>query len=148
MSTTNTYLPGRTFYLLLSTTSVFTDTYTLVCLQKQGVSRSRAVNKQDSQCGIAKAYGEVDRTMAVEAINNLTPNALAANVGEASYKLIATWFEANTLIYVRRKSPTDGSLLYMDSPARISKLDDSVDVAGNMTFSFELEFEGAWDETA
>jgi hypothetical protein len=147
MSTTKTYLPGRTFYLLMSTNS-FTDTYTLVCLTKQGLTRSRSVNKQDSQCGIVKSYGEPDRVMTVEAVNNLTPDALTANVGEASYKLLATWFEANTLLYIRRKTPSDGSQLFMEGTARISKLDDSAGVADNHSFSFELEFEGTFDETA
>ena len=142
-----TYLQGRTFYLTLSANSG-TDVYTLVCLTKQGLSRDRAVTKQDSQCGIAKAYGAVDRSMNVEAINNLTPAALAAHVGEASYTLCATWFEANTLLTVTRKTPTDGSYLYMSGTARIQKLDDSADVAGSMTFNMVLEFEGDLDETA
>lgn len=147
MSTTKTYLAGRTFYLLLSDDN-WTTTYTLVCLQKQSLSRSRAVNKQDSQCGIAKAYGEVDRTMSVEAVHNLTPDAVASGVGEASYKKIATWFEANTALNVKRKTPNDGSYLYMESACRISKLDDVAEVAGNQTFSFELEMEGTFDEAA
>lgn len=147
MSTTLTYLAGRTFNLTLSA-NAGTDVYTLVCLMKQGVTRERAVNKQDTQCGIAKAFGAVDRTMTVEAVNNLTPDALASNVGEASYKLIAQWFEANTVLQVTRKSPTDGSLIFMQSNARIQKLDDAADVAGNQTFSFTLEFEGTFDETA
>ena len=147
MSTVNTYIPGRIFYLLLSADS-FTTTYTLVCLMKQGLSRSRAVNKQESQCGIAKSYGEVDRTMSVEAINNTTPDAVALGVGQCSYKQIATWFEGNTLLKVRRKYPTaDGTGLFMESECRVSKLDDTNDVANNMTFNFELELEGAIDET-
>lgn len=146
MSTVKTYLPGRTFYLLLSDDS-WTTTYTLVCLQKQGLSRSRAVTKQESQCGVAKAYGEVDRTFPVEAINNLTPDAVAAGVGEASYKKIATWFEANTALKVKRRTPTDGSQLYMEANCKISKMDDSVDSTNNMTFSFELELEDI-DEVA
>lgn len=148
MSTTKTYVPGRTFYLLLSADS-WTTTYTLVCLMKQGLSRSRAVNKQESQCGVAKSYGEVDRTMAVEAMNNTSPDAVALGVGEASYKQIAIWFEANTLLKVRRKYPSaTGAEVFMESECRISKLDDSVAVADNMTFNFDLELEGAIDETA
>lgn len=147
MSVTKTYLAGRTFYLLLSDDN-WTTTYTLVCLTKQGLKRSRPVNKQDSQCGQAKSYGEVDRNMDVEAINNLTPDAVSAGVGEASYKKIAAWFEANTVLKVKRKTPSDGSHLYMESSARIANLDDSEGVADNMTFSFTLELEGDIDETA
>lgn len=146
MSTINTYLPGRTFMLLLSDDN-WTTTYTLVCLTKQGLSRSRSVNKQDTQCGIAKAYGPSDANMPIEAVNNLTPNAVSSGVGEASYKKIASWYEANTSIKVKRKTPTDGSQLYLEASARISKLDDAADVGGNMTFSFDLEIEGDLDET-
>lgn len=145
MSTTKTYLAGRTFNLLLSDDN-WTTTYTLVCLTKQGLKRSRAVTKQDSQCGIAKAYGEVDRMMDVEAINNLTPDAVASGVGEASYKKIATWFENNTALKIKRRSPTDGSNLYMESNGKIANLDDSAGVAENMTFSFTLELDDI-DET-
>ncbi|MGQ0740215.1 MAG: hypothetical protein ACT4OJ_14280 [Bacteroidota bacterium] len=147
MSTVKTYLPGRTFYLLLSDDN-WTTTYTLVCLSKQGLKRNRPVTKQDSQCGQAKAYGEVDRMMDVEAINNLTPDAVAAGVGEASYKKIASWFEANTALKMRRKTPSDGSQLYQESACKLASLDDSAGVAENMTFSFTLELEGDLDETA
>lgn len=147
MSAVKTYLGGRTFYLKLSADN-WTTTYTLVCLVKQGLTRSRAVTKQDSQCGTAKAYGEVDRMMSVEAINNLTPDPVASGVGEASYKLIASWLEANTALKVKRQTPSDGSQLYMESACRISKLDDSAGVADNFTFNFELELEGDIDETA
>ena len=147
MGATNTNLAGRTFYLLLSDDD-WTTTYTLECLTKQGLSRSRAVNKQDTQCGQAKSYGSVDRTMALEAVTNLTPDAVSGGVGTASYKKIATWFEANTALKVKRKTPSDGSHQYMESACRISKLDDSADVASNQTFSLELELEGDIDETA
>lgn len=147
MSTTNTYLAGRTHYLLLSDDS-WTTTYTLVCLTKQGMSRSRAVTKQDSQCEMAKAYGASDGTMSVEAVNNLTPNAVSAGVGEASFKKVSAWYEANTQLKVKRKAPSDGSQLYIESSCKISKIDESADVAGNQTFSFELELEGVLDETA
>lgn len=141
------YLPGRTFYLLLSDDN-WTTTYTLVCLQRQGLKRSRAVTKQDSQCGVAKSYGSPDRSMSIEAINNLTPAAVAAGVGEASYKKIASWFEANTELKVRRKTPSDGSELYMESTCKINDLEDAAAVEGNMTFSCTLELEGDLDETA
>lgn len=146
MSATKTYLAGRTFMLLLSANG-FTDTYTLVCLTKQGLKRNRPVSKQDSQCGQAKAYGEVDRTMDIEALNNLTPDALASNVGEASYKLISQWFEANTQLKFRRKQPSDGSQLYQEGSCKIANLDDAAEVGNNMTFSFTLEIEGDLDET-
>lgn len=96
---------------------------------------------------MAKSYGAVDRTMSIEAINNLTPTAVSGGVGEASYKQIATWFEANTELKVKRKTPTDGSELYMESTCRISKLDDTVGM-DNHTFNFDLELEGTIDETA
>lgn len=147
MSTVNTYLAGRTFYLLLSDDS-WTTTYTLVCLNKQGMKRSRPVSKQDSQCGQAKAYGEVDRTFDVEAINNLTPNAVVTGVGEASYKKISTWFEANTALKFRRKEPSDGSYLYQEGSCKIANLDDDAESNNNMTFSFTLEIEGDLDEIA
>lgn len=146
MSVVKTYLPGRTFYLLLTNDS-WTTTYTLVCLTNQGLKRSRSVNKQDSQCGVAKAYGEVDRMMDVQAINNLTPDAVAAGVGEASYKLISTWFEANTVLRMKRLTG-DGSTLYQESQCKVAGIDDAADVAGNMTFGFTLELEGTFDETA
>jgi hypothetical protein len=141
------YLPGRTFYLLLSADN-WTTTYTLVCLTRQGLKRSRAVTKQDSQCGVAKSYGAPDRSMSVEAINNLTPATVAAGVGEASYKLISTWFEANTELKMKRKTPSDGSELYQESACKINDLEDSASVEGNFTFSFTLELEGDLDETA
>jgi hypothetical protein len=146
MSTTNTYLPGRTHYLLLSDDN-WTTTYTLVCLTKMGVGRSRAVTKQDTQCEMAKAYGASDGSMPVEAVNNLTPNAVAAGVGEASFKKVSAWYEANTQLKMKRKAPTDGSQLYMESSCKISKIDESVDVANNQTFTFDLELEGVFDET-
>ncbi len=146
MSATKTYLAGRTFLLLLSDDN-WTTTYTLVCLTKQGLKRSRPVTKQDSQCGQAKAYGEVDRTLDVEALNNLTPDAVATGVGEASYKKVSTWFEANTQLKFRRKQPSDGSQLYQEGSCKLANLDDSSEVGNNMTFSFTLEIEGDIDET-
>ncbi len=141
------YLPGRTFYLLLSA-NTWTDTYTLVCLTKQGLNRERAVNKVESQCEMAKSFGAVDRVMDVECVTNLTPAALAANVGEASYKLISQWFEADTELSVKRKTPSDGSEQYMESKCKIVKLSDVAEVAGNQTFSMTLELYGTFDETA
>ncbi len=141
-----TYNPGRTFLLKLSADN-WTTTYTVVCLTRQGMRRSRAVTKQDSQCGVAKAYGAPDRSMPVEAINNLAPAAVAAGVGEASYKQIATWFESNTELKMKR-SVGDGSTLYQEATCRINDLEDAEDVANNMTFSFVLELEGDLDETA
>lgn len=147
MSAVKTYLPGRTFYLLMSDDN-WTTTYTLVCLVKQGLKRSRSVTKQESQCEMAKSFGAVDRTFSVEAVNNLTPDAVASNVGEASYKKIASWFEAATPLKIKRKSPSDGSHLYMESSATIVGMDDSAAVADNMTFNFEMELTGDLDETA
>lgn len=146
MSTTNTYLPGRTFLLLLSPDN-WTTTYTLVCLTKMGLKRSRPVTKTDTQCGQAKAYGEVDRTLDFEGLNNLTPNAVSAGVGEASYKLVSSWFEANTQLRFKRREPSDGSQLYQEALCKLANLDDSAEVASNMSFSFTLEIEGAIDET-
>ena len=147
MGATNTYLPGRTFYLLLSADS-WTTTYTVECLTNQGLKRSRPVTKQDTQCGQAKAYGTPDAMMDVEAVVNLTPDAVAAGVGTASYKLISGWFEANTELKMRRKTPTDGSQLYQESTCKIASIDDAAEVASNMTFSFTLELTGTLDETA
>ena len=147
MGATNTYLQGRTFYLLLSDDN-WTTAYTLECLTKQGLKRSRSVTKQDTQCGYAKAYGEVDRMMDLEAVTNLTPDAVAAGVATASYKKIAQWFEANTSLKVRRKTPSDGSQQYLESTCRIASMDDSAEVANNQTFSLTLELEGTLDETA
>jgi hypothetical protein len=147
MGATNTYLQGRTFYVLLSDDN-WTTTYTLECLTKQSLSRSRAVNKIDNQCEVSKAYGNVDRNMPLEAVNNLTPDAVSGGVGTASYKKMSAWFEANTQIRVKRKTPSDGSQLYMESACKVSKLDDVVDVASVMTYSLELELEGTFDETA
>jgi hypothetical protein len=141
------YLAGRTFYLTFSP-DAGTSVYTAVCLIKQGVNRSRSVTKVDNQCEVSKAYGMPDRNMTVECMNNLTPAALAAGVGEASHKLFATWFEANTQLTIKRKTPSDGSEQYMESLGRIVKLDDVADVGSNQTFSLEVEFEGTFDETA
>lgn len=141
------YLSGRTFYLLLSA-NAFTDTYTLVCLTKQGLDRERPVNKIDTQCEQAKSFGSVDRVMTLECVCNLTPTALAANVGEASYKKISEWFEAETELQMKRKTPTDGSELYQQSTCKISKLSDAAEVAGNLTFTMTLELYGTFDETA
>ena len=147
MSTVKTYLPGRTFYLLLSDDN-WTTAFTLVCLQKQAMNRERPVSKQNSQCGVAKAYGEVDRSMDVEALNNLTPDAVSAGVGEASYKKISGWFEGNAQLKMKRKTPTDGSQLYQESACKVSKISDQADSENNMTFNFSLELEGDLDETA
>jgi hypothetical protein len=146
MSTVKTYVQGRTFLLKLSP-DAGTTWYTLVCLIKQGLNRERPVTKQDSQCGQAKAYGEVDRNMDVECLNNLTPDAVAAGVGEASYQLVSQWFESNTLLQMEREVG-DGSDLYQSSDCRVSKIADTEEVATNMTFSFTLELEGDFDETA
>lgn len=146
MGATNTYNPGRTYYLLISDDN-WTTTYTLECITKHGLKRSRSVNKQDTQCGIAKARGSVDRMMDVEAVTNLTPDAVASGVGTASYKKVATWFEADTALKVKRKVG-DGSTDYLESGARIVSLDDSNDVASNQTYSLTLELEGTLDETA
>jgi hypothetical protein len=141
------YLSGRTWYLLMSV-NAFTDTYTLVCLTKQGLNRERAVNKQDTQCELSKSFGAVDRVLDLECVTDLTPAALAANVGEASYKLISQWFEAGTVVKIRRKTPTDGSELFQESSGTITKLSDATEVAGNMTFSMTIELTGDFDETA
>ncbi len=125
----------------------FTTTYTLVCLTKQGMRRSRSVTKQDTQCEIAKAYGAADRMMPIEAVNNLTPDAVSSGVGEASYKKIASWFEANTTIKMKRRTPSDGSQLFQLGECKINNLEDSESVGDNMTFSFELELQGDLDET-
>lgn len=146
MGATNTYLPGRTFYVYL-TDDNWTTTYTLECLTKGGLKRSRPVNKQDTQCGQAKSYGTPDRMMDLEAVTNLTPDAVAAGVGTASYKKIAQWFEAATALKVRRKFPTDGSQQYLESDCKIASLDDDAEVAANQTFSLTLELEGVPDET-
>lgn len=146
MSTTNTYNPGRTFYLYLSDDD-WTTTYLAVCLVSQGMKRSRNTNKQDNQCGIAKASGSPDRTLDAEALTNLTPDAVSGGAGEASYKKMSTWFEADTQLSFRRKVPTDGSQLYQEGSCKIASIDDAAEVANNMTFSFSLEIEGALDET-
>lgn len=138
MSTTKTYLAGDTFYLDLSVNN-FTDTYTLVCLRRQGMKRQLERRTQTSQCGVNKAHGEWDRTLDVEAFNNLTPDALVSNVGEASYKLIAQWAEAKTTVYFERKSPADGSYLYQSGTAKIINLDDEEPSDENMSFSFTLD---------
>lgn len=140
------YLPGRTYYLLLSD-DAWTTTYTLVCLTKQGLNRERSVNKQDTQCGFSKSFGAVDRVMDVECVTNLTPTAVAAGVGEASYKKVSAWFEAGTEIKMKRKTPTDGTDQYQESACTIAKLSDAADVGGNQTFSMTLELTGAFDET-
>jgi hypothetical protein len=147
MSTVNTYLPGRTQYLYVSPDN-WTTTYTLVCVNKLGLKSSRAVNKQESQCGVAKEFGADDNTLDVEAINNLTPDAVVAGVGEASYKLVRSWFVAVTELKWRRKTPTDGSQLFQEGVAKIANIDDENSVGENMTFSFTLEIIGAIDETA
>lgn len=141
------YLAGRTYYLLFSAND-FTDTYTAVCLTKQGLDRERSVNKVESQCEMAKAFGIVDRSMTVECVTNLTPTALAANVGEASYKLFSQWFEAGTELSIKRKTPSDGSEQYQQSKCKISKISDAAEVAGNQTFTMTLELYGDFDETA
>lgn len=140
------YLAGRTFLLKLSPDN-WTTTYTLVCLSKQGMKRSRPVTKQDTQCGQAKAYGEVDRTLDFEALNELDPTAVSGSVGQASYKLVSSWFEANTQLRFKRAEPADGSDLFQEGACKIASLDDDAEVANNMTFSGTLEIEGALDET-
>lgn len=147
MSVNKNYIQGRTFYVLFSDDD-WTTTYTAVCLSKQGLNRERPVTKQNSQCGVAKSYGPVDRNMDFECINNTTPDAVSAGVGEASYKKFATWFEANTALKVKRMDPSDtGVNLYFEADCRLSKLSDSADSETNMTFSFSVEIEGDPVET-
>lgn len=140
------YLQGRTFYLLLSADN-WTTTYTAVCLTRQGMDRQRNVSKVDTQCGMAKAFGSVDRVLNFEAVNNLTPAAVAAGVGEASYKKMAEWMEAETELKFRRKTPADGSELYQEGTCKIQSLGDAAEVGNNQTFTVVLEILGALDET-
>lgn len=144
MSTLKNYQPGRTFMLLVSDDN-WTTTLTVVCLNKQGLKRSRPVNSVDTQCGFSKAYGSADRKFDAEAVNNLTPDAVVAGVGEASYKKFASWFEANTELKFKREA-ADDTQLFQEFSGKLASLDDANDVNTNMTFSFTVEIESI-DET-
>lgn len=140
------YLNGRTYYVLLSDDN-WATTYTLVCLSKQGLDRERSVSKQETQCEMAKSFGIVDRSFTADCVTNLTPAAVAAGVGEASYKKLSTWFEAGTELRWKRKSPADGSDQYQESRCVINKLSDAVEVNNNQSFSLSFELVGDFDET-
>jgi hypothetical protein len=142
------YLPGRTFFLLLSD-DAWVTTYTLVCLMKQALDRERSVTKVETQCELAKSFGAIDRSMNLECVTNLTPDAVVAGVGQASHKKISAWFEASVeTLHVKRRMPDPaGTDQYAESACTITKLSDAVDVQGNQSFTMTLELTGAFDET-
>jgi hypothetical protein len=142
-----TPIQGTSFLLKLSA-NAFTDTYTLVCLTSQAMNRERSVNNTDTQCGTVSGRGNPTRTIDATIVVNTTPAALVTNVGEASYKLLETWFENDTALTFKRESPVDdGADIYQSGTCYITKLNDTAAVGEKMVADITFTIDGALDLT-
>jgi len=126
----------------------WTTTYTLVCLMNQRMRASRSTQTQDTQCGVVKSRGSVDRTFELQFLCNATPDAVAVGVGEVSYELWQSWFEADTLLKFKRQSPDgSGTDLHQEGSIYIDNIDDEAAVDGNMVITSTVTVDGVLDIT-
>lgn len=147
MSTANTPIISKNFLLKLSDDN-FETTYTVVCLTKQGMTRSRQVNEKDTQCGIMTSRGAAKRVIPFELVVNTTPNAVVTGVGEASYKKLEEWFENDVALQFKRESPVGaGTDLSQTGVCYITRFDDDETVGEYMSASGDLTIEGEIDLT-
>lgn len=147
MSTTLTPIGGRTLMFKVSANN-WTDSYTLVCLMNQRMRAARSSNKQDTQCGIVTSRGSIDRTFELQFLDNATPDALVTNVGEVSYELWQSWFEADTALKFKRQSPTgSGTDLHQEGTIYIESIDDEAAVDGNLIVTSTVSVQGVLDIT-
>lgn len=142
-----TPIQGKAFLLKLSP-DAFTSTYTVVCLTSQSMNRERPVNNTDTQCGTVSGRGNPTRSIDATLVVNTTPAALAAGVGEASYKLLEQWFEGDTALTFKRESPVgSGTDIYQTGTCYITKLNDTAQVGEKMVCDVTLTIDGVLDLT-
>jgi len=147
MSTVITPIKGRVLKFKVSI-DAWTTTYTLVCLMNQRMRSSRSTATQDTQCGVVKSRGSVDRTYELQFLCNATPDAVAAGAGEISYELWQAWFESDQIIKFKRQSPDgSGTDLHQEGNIYIDSIDDEAAVDGNLVVTTTVSVDGVLDIT-
>jgi predicted secreted protein len=79
--------------------------YTIVCLIKQAIEKTRNVNKTQTQCGQLIGKGVPDVTLPIEGAVNAPVPAVADDEGFASYYLLNKWFHDFTPLMFTQKLP-------------------------------------------
>lgn len=147
MSTVLTPIKGRVLKFKVSI-DAWVTTYTLVCLMSQRMRAARSVNTQDTQCGIVKSRGSIDRTFELQFLNNTTPDVVVAGIGEVSYEQWQSWFEADQAILFKRQSPDGtGTDLHQEGTMYIDSVDDEAAVDGNLVVTSTVSVQGTLDIT-
>lgn len=142
----NTPLQGKLILLEMSDDN-WTTSYTLTCLISQGFQGSRSVSTKSTQCGTSVGLGPADNKIPWEADLNTTPDAVAAGVGQVSLVKLMTWYDAGTLLRVRQKYPTDGSVFYRESAAYLTEYNETDPTDNVVTATGSFQLTGALDMT-
>lgn len=117
--------------------------FTLVCLVKQGMEKTRNINKTNTQCGQQIGKGTIDRGIPVEGV--IDTSIVDEAGGYASYKKMNEWFENFTPLIVDQRHPVnDGANFANKGPAYLTDLKLDAPVDNLVTWSATLTGFGAW----
>lgn len=124
--------------VLISTDGV---TYkSIVCKRTWNFNATKAVNPEETDCGITKGLGAIDWTVDFEGVLNTTPESAT----EASFAEVAGHFLNETLLYVKIQSGDgSGGNMFISGRANITDFAAQNSV-GNLQ-AFTATFNGQGD---
>lgn len=124
--------------LLISTDGVAYKT--VVCKRTWNFNATKAVNPEETDCGITKGLGAIDWTVDFEGVLNTTPESAT----EASFAEVAGHFLNETLLYVKIQSGDgSGGNMFISGTAYITDFAAQNSV-GNLQ-AFTATFNGVGD---
>ena len=118
----------------------------LVCEIGNKLSKNRAVQQVATKCDsgtIAVGLGAKSYSIDFTAVVETAPTTLT----QVSYKDLTGWFESGTYLYVKIENPSDGSAIYEQGRAYLTKLELDNQVQGVSQFSGTFTVDGALDTT-
>lgn len=110
---------------------------TIVCISEHTLPIVSAVNKLNTQCGVAAGLGPVEFNPTGTAATNLDDNA-----GQVSVKDLVNWLILQTKLKYRMQTPGTGSSIgsnfYLSGFCYVTKAEIKETVGDVETFTFEL----------
>jgi len=133
-----TTVQSKSVPLLISTDGV--SYKSIVCKRTFNFQATKAVNNEETDCGIEKGLGAIDWTMDFEGVLNTTPNGAT----EASFAEVAQHFLNDVLLYVKTQTGDgSGGNMYISGRAYVTDFATQNSV-GNLQ-AFTATFNGVGD---
>lgn len=133
-----TTIQSKAIPLLISTDGV--SYKSIVCKRTWNWQGTKAVNSEETDCGITKGLGAIDWSVDFEGVLNTTPNGAT----EASFAEVAGYFLNETLLYVKLQTGDGaGGNMFISGQAYITDFAAQNSV-GNLQ-AFTATFNGQGD---